>query len=305
VTPTGEEAAAAERLHVRGLEGLPMNPERARFELSEGERALRGTRPPNGRRWRQLAKIDEQLDRLTQRHEEAVARLHEAERQLTSAPRDDATSLAAWIAKGERGARPAPTVYERQRERDAAKMIAEGFVVEIDRLLEQRLQHVEKHREKMIADARSDLAEKRARILEVARQLPALRAELLEAREQLQWVASYPAPVEGYGFTSSVALGLRQPTERTLGTRGRVEYQGLVGALEADADALAERFHPDVKKRLGTAPDANPTTEAMWDSEVPAEWKRQQLEHARRVAEYALDPHAVADEARDYRPDPA
>ncbi len=72
--PTIEEAggaklrqdAAAGRLHLRGVGQLPLDRESARFELTEEQRANRGTRPRT-RRWRDLDQFDEEVDRMTQR----------------------------------------------------------------------------------------------------------------------------------------------------------------------------------------------------------------------------------------------
>jgi hypothetical protein len=68
---------ARSRLHWRGAAELPLDPERAAFELTEEQRALRSTRPRK-RRWKQLDKLDAELDRLRQRHAEALARVQEA-----------------------------------------------------------------------------------------------------------------------------------------------------------------------------------------------------------------------------------
>src|SRR4051794_30985172 len=86
----------------------PLDPREApHFEaLRRGEPlALQGSRPRR-RRWRDLAKFDDEHDRLQGRLEEALTRLREAEAALTRAPAADASRLAGWIAGGERGERP-------------------------------------------------------------------------------------------------------------------------------------------------------------------------------------------------------
>lgn len=103
---------ARDRLHLRGVGHLPLDPSAAARELQEGERALRSSRPRN-RRWRALEKFEREIDRLTQRQAEASARVQEAEATLASAPDDDARTLAKWLAGGEKGERPAATMYER------------------------------------------------------------------------------------------------------------------------------------------------------------------------------------------------
>lgn len=309
--PTIEEAGqerlrtevAAERLRVRAVGHLPLDHDAARLEQSEERRALRASRPKT-RRWRGLAKIDAEVDRLTQRLTEAGERVRQAEELVQQAPDHDTQAVAHWLAAGERGERPAAAIYDRERDQDASRILADGIAAELDRVLEQRVGYVEKHREKMIADARKDVAEARDQLLEHARRLPELRSALLNARELLAWTASYPDPVESFGFPTAAALGLRQPIEETLQTKARVDYQALVDALEADADALATAFARATKEKLGTAEERTPLTDAMWDSEVSPKWKREQLERAKAIAAYAINPAAVAQEASDFRPDP-
>jgi hypothetical protein len=67
--------------------------------------------------------------------------------------------------------------------------------------------------------------------------------------------------------------------------RARIEFGRVIAALEADADALADRHGDKVQQALGTAPPRTPLTEAMWneDEECKA-WQRQELERARQIA---------------------
>jgi hypothetical protein len=243
---------AVERLHAGVVGRLPLDRDLAAVELTEEERARRNSRPRT-RRWRGLGKFDDKIDSLTQRRTEAFARLSEAEALLQRAPEDDARTLADWFAAGERGERPLATVYERERERDAAKILVDAVGLELDRELEARLAYVERHRERMLKDARRDVTEARDKLREHVRGLPELRDALLGARETLAWAATYPDSAPAYGFVSALALGLRAPVERTLHTTARVEYLAVLAALEGDADALASEYAQAVKQKLGTA----------------------------------------------------
>ena len=297
------QEVAAGRLHLAGVGHLPLDPDTARRELSEEQRALRSTRPRN-RRWRELDKLDRDVDRLTQRQADATARLREAEQALERAPDDDARMLAAWVAGGERGDRPAATIYERQRDVDAQRLLSEAIALELDNALDRRVEYVTRKRAKMAADARKDVVVARERLLAKVRELPELRDALLAARETLLWVSSFPDPAGSYGFPNAVALGLREPVERTLHTSALVEYRALLAALEADATALAEAHSPEQKKALGITAPRTPLDTALWDSEPDmVEWKRQELERAHKLAEWG-NLERLATEARDYRPDP-
>jgi hypothetical protein len=292
------DEVAAERLYSRGVGHLPLDPERARVELTEEQRAQRNSRPRT-RRWRGLAKLDDKIDKLAHRQADAAASLQRVEESLRRAPEDDAHTLASWLAGGEKGDRPAASLYERERERDAARLLLDAIAVELDDALAERLAYIEKHRARMLEDAQRDVAEARDALLGHVRGLHELRDVLLTARETLAWAATYPEPVDAYGFPNALALGLRTPVERTLHTTARVEYGSVVSALEEDAKALADAHAEAVKERLGTAGPRTPLREAMWDSDPDMQtFKREELERARRLAEFH-DPDKLAAEVRD------
>lgn len=296
--------AAAERLRVRGIAGLPVNREQARFELGSEERANLGSRPAT-RRWKLLSRHDDEIDRLNAKLADASARVQEAEAAVRDAPTEDAQSLASWIAGAERGKRPEATLPERTRERDAALLLVEAVQVELDRALERRLRHVEANRSKMLDDARSDVKAAQADLLELVSKLPELRGRLVVARATLLWTSSYPDPDPGFGSTHALALGLRKPVEETLQTSAQLPFDRVVAALERDAEALAEAFSTEQSDRLGVERTKTPLVEAMWDGDIDPAWKAQELERARAIAAYSVDPHRVALEASDLRPDPS
>ena len=200
--------------------------------------------------------------------------------------------------------RPEATLYERQRERDAANLTIEARQRTLDAAIEERFHYIERHREKTLADARNDVEAKVEQTLAHVRAIPALRQELVEARETLLWVAAYPEQVETFGFPHALALGLQKPIKDTLGTTARLDYTQIMQALEADADALAHAFSREQNEKLGQPIERTPETDAMWDSEIPDAWKRKQLEEAQQIAAYSLDPSKVAAEAKEFRPSP-
>jgi hypothetical protein len=173
----------------------------------------------------------------------------------------------------------------RQRERDAAQLPVEAVQRELDAALERRRRHVEKNRPKMLKDARREVEAARDTLLARINTLPALRDKLVAARETVARVSTFPEPTPAYGFPNNVALGLREPLERTLGTEALLMYEQVVAALVEDAHALADRHDRAVLEQLGTAPPRTPLTEAMWDSDPDNEaWKKRELERARQLA---------------------
>jgi len=304
VTPRADrevyEQVSGPKKEERPHRGHPRPPDQCE-NIGDERRALLSSRP-RGRRWRDLAKLDDKLDGLHRRLEDARRNLQEAEQAVQAAPDTDVRTLAAWLSNGERGKRPASTVGEREREREACRLIVEALQLEVDRALEERREHIERHRERMVKDARRDVEDAQGRLAAHISQLPALRETLLAARDSLRWVATFPEQVESYGFPLALALGLREPVKETLGTTARVEYRGVVAALEADAAALAEQLGPTVKERLGLAPRPTPEDRAMWwDDEDAVAWRKEQVERARRLAEWSTDPGRLAAEVRDDR----
>jgi hypothetical protein len=214
VTPRADrevfESAGDHEAEGRPHRGRPQSP--GQWEnIGDERRALLSSRP-RGRRWRDLAKLDDKLDGVQRRLEDARRNLQEAEQAVEAAPGTDARTLAAWLSNGERGKRPPATVEDRERERDAARLIVEALQLEVDRALEERREHIERHRERMVKDARRDVQEARERLAAHISQLPELRETLLAARDNLRWVASFPGT--GGRLRVSARARARPPSAR-------------------------------------------------------------------------------------------
>ena len=190
-------------------------------------------------------------------------------------------------------------MYERERERDARRLLLAACGVELDRALERRVAHVEAHRERMISDAKADMDSARERLIAKLNEIPDLRAELIGARETLEWIANFSAQPENFGFVTAACLGLRQPVEAALGTKARVEWTSLLGVLAEDAAALASRFSQATAEALGIGKVPTPLDRAMWSSDPAHQaWARKELERARELGRFG-DPHRLADEVRE------
>jgi hypothetical protein len=95
-----------------------------------------------------------------------------------------------------------------------------------------------------------------------------------------------------------------EPVRRALGTKQRIEYGSLLSLLEEDATALAGMFSAEQREFLGERVPRDPDHgHAIWsESDDPdaVAWKKNQLEHARRLAAQGLhDPDRLAAEIRD------
>lgn len=257
---------------------------------------------PRRRRWAELDEFDRDVDDLNRRHEEAVARLHEAEAAVERAPEDDARRVAGWLAGGEKGDRPAPSLYERQVDRDAARMLADGLAAEVQRALEKRASYVERNRAKMVADAKRDVDAVVARYRQTVETLAAVREELLEARSVELWALSFPEPVVQAGSPSAVALGLLRPVKETIGVTAQTQFAAVLDLLGRDASAIATLMTEQQAAAAGVEDPDAPLREALWDSDPKSQqWKREQMEKLRQMHRAGGDTDALKADAEAFR----
>jgi hypothetical protein len=197
-------------------------------------------------------------------------------------------------------------LYERTRDRDAAQLYVTACGVELDEKLEQRQTFIEKNRARMLDDVRRDTDKARRNLQDAVTQLTGLRQELIDCRESALWLAFYPDAPESWGFLGDVALGIQRPVKEATGSTARISFQSLVVLLTSDAAAIATTFSVDQRRRLGESIDEQltPLDVAMRNSDPRAqEWGKKEIERAREIAGYSLDPDGVAREARDLRPE--
>ena len=107
-------------------------------------------------------------DELNRRLENARQESHRAKERVQQAPQEDARSLAASIAGGERGSGP------RRRCMSASASATPPLSLDalqrtLDAALEERLRYVERHRDTMLSDARKDVDATGARLVAMCR----------------------------------------------------------------------------------------------------------------------------------------
>jgi excisionase family DNA binding protein len=244
--------AALEKLHTRATGALPLDRDRAASELTDEQRVLRAARPRT-RRWRALAKIDDEIDAIQHRHADALARVTEAELALADAPRVDADSLASWLAGGEKGVRPDATLPERRRELDASKRLVDALVVELDRKLAQRVEYVQRNRERMADDARHDRERATERLQHAIAELAEARATAVNAVGVEVWVLAYPGDeVNASRLRTELMRGGR--TSTAVPDIGTIVTAAAVHAWLADDGAWLGQV-VDAEQAKRTAPD--------------------------------------------------
>ena len=136
---------------------------------------------PRRSRWPELHAFDERLAEIDARQARANDELAELRERLAQAKREDSQALADWIAAGEKGARPEPTVpklerriAEREADRDAANAAS-------DRVLKEKAAFVERHRKRLVQEADRATQDAAVRYTAAIRARPASRRRALAA----------------------------------------------------------------------------------------------------------------------------
>jgi hypothetical protein len=243
---------------------------------------------PRRNRWAPLTEIDEKLTALHIQQAQLSRRIAELDQQIADQAELDRQELARWVAN-KRGERPAAQTPGLQEQRDRAQADLEAVAVAIEEQLHRRLRHVERHRTRMVRQARAEVEQTRDRYLGLVNELRSARADLVDARAAELWAALYPSETatQAAGNTANLCLGLLNPVRESLGITFQIAADQILRGLERDADTIATKLLPEQQKELGTA-SPTPETEAMWSDDPRAkEWadaKRRELNELARWA---------------------
>jgi hypothetical protein len=125
---------------------------------------------------------------------------------------EHAERLAAWLEAGQ--AEPRPTSEVRALEDAIVETEAEYAAIDSlrERVLAERIEFVERHRKRLVADAERETEQAKTRYLELVDQAEQARAALIELRETSIWAALYPSEVLAT-FAPSHALVGGHPRE--------------------------------------------------------------------------------------------
>jgi len=213
-------------------------PDGLAVDTSIGSYALKRLSPFRNR-WAEVNSFDERVTRLEQKQADLNAELLTLQEQLVRAEAADREALTQWVAtqEGERPLPTAPTIEQRINERTAER---DALTAAQQNVLDEKHAFVEKHRGRLVREAGKTRERAVAKLHETIAAVEAARAELVEARSVCRWAEHYPAE-EATSDDMQVTMlagGLQRPVRRTLGTNALVPFTAVVGALQADADAL-------------------------------------------------------------------
>ena len=257
--------------------GMPPVQELARHETN----ALRRLSPRRNR-WPELVELDQRVGELEQRHAAATERRREVTAQLANAPLLDADRRGAWELAGRKGAEPLSTIPALEKSAAALEAEAAGLLAAVDRVLEQRQAFIEKHRERLAADAEQAANAKHAELSARIDEAERAREELTELRESVLWARCYGTELAGRHPTWRLfAGGLARPVRDTLGIDVQLEYRRLLDAVRADANWLLSAATAEQRAALeGRDPRTPPGT--VWEDTDEGKLQRREESQAYR-----------------------
>lgn len=284
-----QTAVQAAEAASRAAESIPKPPPPRPFfdGLNEQRRAL-ARLSPRRTSWPELGRFDERLEELDRRASEIAHELPLLHDQRRQAEQDHPARLAVWLAGGENGDRPEREAPKLQKRVEELQAEAAALDVLRDKVLEERVAFVEKHRRRLVKDADAAAQDAKARYLQLVDELSAARDDLAACRQSALWAALYPdASLQTEVPTAVVAAGLRRPVEAALpGWTGQVEAARLLELLRDDATVLADlRTNDQHAALLGVDSRQLEHGGAMWDG-TPEQREEERAEKKAALERY-------------------
>jgi len=196
---------------------------------------------PRRNRWPELVEIDERVADLDRRQEELRGELAGLRDRRDRADEDHAARLAAWLAGGKQEPRPLSEV--RELEEAIVEVSAEFGAIDSlrERVLEERIAFVAKHRKRLVKDAERAIDVVRKRYLELVAELEQVREELIGLNESRLWAELFPSELLAtYAPAVELVGGRRQVTLRHMHfAKQGIPANGTFALLRADAEHFA------------------------------------------------------------------
>jgi len=140
------------------------------------------------------------------------------------------------VLDGSKGKRPESRTDELQRQFAEAEADRDGHQVAHDRLLEQRAEHIDENRGRLVKTVDRLVDEKQRRMLALIDELEQERVALSQAREAALWARTFPAEQAGrMPRWQTFAGGLRRVLE-PLGLQAEVDAGRFFSALRGDVE---------------------------------------------------------------------
>jgi hypothetical protein len=241
--------------------------------------------PRHRNRWPELLAIDERWEACDRRQEELSAALIDLRARREGADAQYADAIAAWMAAGQQ--EPRPVSQAKALDEAIAEAADEYAAMDTlrDRILEERIAFVAKHRKRLVADAQGEAEQAHARYLKAIDELALAREELVGLRETTVWAALYPSDtLTTFAPSHALVGGRRRETEQQLPGVGQLPAHSVLALLRTDADYCASVSTVEQAAEIQGVTTAELTTrEAMWAGS-DADLARQKREKDQLVA---------------------
>ena len=199
--------------------------------------------------WTELEEIDTRLAANAIDQQRMLDSLTSAQQELNGADPEHEQKLAQWFAGGKRGLRPPNRRPELKEQIAALQHESPALQMVRDKLFEERVRFVQKHRRRLVKDAERAKHKARNRIVAALAELAQARQELVECQQSAIWAALYPHD----------SLATMAPTLELVGGMKRVTLEALPGANQgapAEGDYKLLRADADYQATLATVEQA-------------------------------------------------
>lgn len=244
--------------------------------------------PRHRNRWPELLAFDERVTEIDRRQEGLRNSLIELRGRRERADADYAAALAGWMANGQADSKPvseATALEEAIVEADAEHAAMDTLR---DRVLEERIAFVQRHRKRLVLDAERATEQAKQRYLELVEEIAKTREELVGLRETSVWASLYPSEtLQTFAPSHVLVGGRRKATEQHLpDAKQPIPAHAVLGLLRADAEHFATvQTLEQAAEAKGVSTAELTGDEAMWaGSDADKAWQKRDRE--RRIKEH-------------------
>lgn len=237
---------------------------------------------PRRNRWPELAAIDELIAECDQRQEQLRLALAELRGRRQRADAEHAVTLAAWMNAGSLD--PKPIWEAKALDESIVEASADHLAIDHqrDRVLEERIAFVAKHRKRLVRDAERETERMLQRYLELVDAVEQTREDLVGLRATSVWAAIFPhESLVSTPPSHALVGGRRRETEHHLpGLKAELPAHSVLGLLRADARYFATVSTLEQAAALkGVSTAELKGGEAMWaGSDADLAWRKRERE---------------------------
>lgn len=272
----------------------PPDPRNApHFELLQhGERTALARISPRRNRWPALQALDARIADNDRHQGEVAAALTELRERRVDSDSRHQVAVADWFAVGQDGPRPVCDAAELDEQIAALEPEHAAFNIIRERLLDERVAFVRKHRKRLVRDSRKGTAERLERYLALVDELEEVRADLIASRATDLWAELYPSESLASDppfLQVLVGARLRLQERHLPGCTMQLPAHSVFGLLRDDARHCATVATTDqAAEAEGVSRSVLTGRDALWAGSDEAR-ERERREKAEALEAYRLE----------------